>query len=203
MTAAHTRGRWSLVIAVILHALLFLILALSVLPQLDGGSGGKGVGLEVMDGNADYDDALALPPPTLPQPPELSALPQPETVTADEAAVVKIPTTAATPSHMQLQAGGAPGGDEFLARVRAHLAHYRQALPADLRTTRGTTLLRFTVAVDGVADDVSIATSSGNAALDQQALALLQRAQPLPHKDAAVTLIVPVEFGASAINPAE
>ncbi|HWU67616.1 MAG TPA: TonB family protein [Stenotrophobium sp.] len=200
MTTARTRGRWSLAIAVILHALLFLMLATIALPQLEAGAGGDGVGLEDAAGNADYDQAAALDLPPLPSPPDLPAPPAPQSPAIAQKAVIDKPVSAPESLHMQMRPGGVADGDVFLARVRAHLAHYRQALPPDLRTARGTTLLRFTVDADGAVHAASVAASSGNAALDRQAMALLQRAQPLPHRAGAITLTVPVEFGAGAAD---
>jgi protein TonB len=200
MTTARTRGRWSLAIAVILHALLFLMLATIALPQLEAGAGGDGVGLEDAAGNADYDQAAALDLPPLPSPPDLPAPPAPQSPAIAPKAVIDKPVSAPESLHMQMRPGGVDDGDVFLTRVRAHLAHYRQALPPDLRTARGTTLLRFTVDADGAVHAASVAASSGNAALDRQAMALLQRAQPLPHRAGAITLTVPVEFGAGAAD---
>ena len=151
-------------------------------------------------GNADYDQAAALDLPPLPSPPDLPAPPAPQSPAIAQKAVIDKPVSAPESLHMQMRPGGVADGDVFLARVRAHLAHYRQALPPDLRTARGTTLLRFTVDADGAVHAASVAASSGNAALDRQAMALLQRAQPLPHRAGAITLTVPVEFGAGAAD---
>ncbi|MGH8505467.1 MAG: energy transducer TonB family protein [Stenotrophobium sp.] len=204
MTAPRMRGRWSLAIAVTLHALLFLMLAMVALPQLEGGSDGDGVGLEDIAGNADYDEAPTLNLPSLPTPPDLPALPEPQSLVIAPPAVIDKPVVVPESRHMQMQmqmqSGGTPDGDMFLTRVRAHLAHYRQALPPGLSAVRGTTLLRFTVGADGAVREARIAASSGNAVLDRQAMALLQRAQPLPHKAEAITLTVPVEFGNRAAD---
>ncbi|MGH8460483.1 MAG: energy transducer TonB family protein [Stenotrophobium sp.] len=194
MTPARTRSRWSLGLALAVHLLLLLVIGLSVMPRGAAGPGGEGVGLEMVEGNADVDDSPALSLPALPTPPAAAELPKPLALAAAPVAS-KIFAQAAETQRMQLQPGGTPGGDLFLARVRAHLARYRRSLPPALRDVRGTVLLKFTLAPDGTVSGVAIAASSGTAALDREALDLLTRAQPLPARPATVTLAVPIEFG--------
>ena len=69
----------------------------------------------------------------------------------------------------------------YRAALEAHLARYRR-YPIDARRDRigGTVLLHFVLDRDGRVADAWIAESSGSAALDNEALAAISRAQPLP-----------------------
>lgn len=68
-----------------------------------------------------------------------------------------------------------------------------------MRRQEGTPVVQFTVTRDGRLLSSQLARSSGNDLLDQEALALVQRAQPLPAfaedmPEATRTVIVPVQF---------
>ncbi|MBX9847564.1 MAG: energy transducer TonB [Xanthobacteraceae bacterium] len=75
----------------------------------------------------------------------------------------------------------------------------RYPTSAEGRRETGTVMLRFQVDRDGSVTSRSIIRSSGVAALDQEVLAMLQRAQPMPAffpgmTQPQMTLTVPVEF---------
>ncbi|EIT68822.1 MULTISPECIES: TonB family protein [Hydrocarboniphaga] len=91
-------------------------------------------------------------------------------------------------------AGGGRGG--YLADLRRHLDRHRRSLPGVLASARSE--VAFTVAADGGVSALRLQKSSGVAALDQEALALLRRAAPLPKPPDGLTreLIVPVSVGA-------
>jgi len=85
-------------------------------------------------------------------------------------------------------------------RLLAHLER-RKRYPAEARARRlqGVAHVRFTMDRQGRVLSAALEHSSGHAALDREALALLQRAQPLPPPPAEtpgerITLTVPVEF---------
>lgn len=162
----------------------------------------------------------ALPPPPLPQfaPPavyvpvqimpdiELTAPPPPrETITLPP------PPTVVTPPGPRGEGPPAPPAPPkpamtaetqaaFAAKLFAHLNRFkRYPTAARLRHEEGVVSLRFRMDRAGQVLAFAIAKSSGAKALDEEALSLLGRAQPLPaipteFRDERLELIVPVEF---------
>ena len=87
---------------------------------------------------------------------------------------------AAAPSSPWAGSGSAGGGrGGYAAEVRAHLSRYRRRLPGVLGTTARAEV-SFSVDARGRSYDVALSQPSGIAALDAEALAMLQRATPLP-----------------------
>lgn len=188
ITPEGLRKGYSLAIAVLVHAILVvLIIGAAMIPRGSGGPGGAGVGLEWQDG----DSELAADTPPLPEPPP----PEASLVSADVATMP--PPLPPRSSRMALQPGGRPGGDLYLARVRAHMARFRQPLPPGIRN-RGTVALRFRLSTRGEVTQARVDRSSGDPGLDEEALNLLLRAAPLPARDHDTELIVPIEFDAEA-----
>ncbi|PTU32645.1 energy transducer TonB [Stenotrophobium rhamnosiphilum] len=182
MTPGVLRQRFSLAIALLVHAIIVvLIIGFTMIPRSPAGSGGDGVGLELVAGSGDVST----------EPTETPPLP-PTEITADAAPLPPLPEPVVA-KRMEIKPGGKPGGDMYFARVRAHLAKFRRELPAGIRT-RGVVELRFKLSATGAVSDVRVAKSSGDAALDSEALNLLARASPLPTRDKATELIVPIEF---------
>jgi len=145
---------------------------------------------------------IAAPPPKLIQPSVITApLPvvqtQPPPLTAQQSiapAPPAPPATAAAPSVT-----GA-GQDGFQERVLAQLNRFKQ-YPRAARQARieGVVMLHFVMDAQGRVTRYEIAKSSGRPILDSEALALLQRAQPLPALPAdyptrTLDAIVPIEF---------
>lgn len=181
MTPGVLRQRFSLAIAVLVHAIIVvLVIGFTMIPRSPAaGSGGDGVGLEYSPGNGDVDSEPAVVVP-------------PSEITADAPDLP--PPPAPTPvKHMEIKPGGVPGGDLFLARVRAHLAKFRRELPERIHT-RGVVELRFKLSLAGDVSDARVAKSSGDPALDAEAIRLLTRASPLPSRGRDTALIVPIEF---------
>jgi protein TonB len=92
------------------------------------------------------------------------------------------------------------GRDSFLNRLLAQLNRYKQ-YPASARRGRiqGVVMVHFVMDADGRVLTAEIARSSGHQALDDEALALMARAQPLPALPAdyptrTLNAIVPIEF---------
>ena len=84
----------------------------------------------------------------------------------------------------------------MLAHLERHKRYPRQAR---LRHQEGTATVRFTIDRDGNVARVALVASSGQAALDEETLALLERASPLPPPPPEagappLTLAVPVQF---------
>jgi periplasmic protein TonB len=96
-----------------------------------------------------------------------------------------------------------PTGDAqkaFVARLFAHLNRFKQyPQGARLRHEQGVVGLRFTMDRQGRVLSFTIAKNSGSKLLDEEALNIIKRAQPLPRIPAAfpqtqLDLVIPVEF---------
>jgi len=90
--------------------------------------------------------------------------------------------------------------DSFLGRLLAQLNRFKQ-YPRAARQARieGVVMLHFVMDAQGKVISFEIAKSSGRPVLDSEALALIQRAQPLPALPAdyptrTLDAIVPIEF---------
>jgi protein TonB len=83
------------------------------------------------------------------------------------------------------------------SRLMAHLER-RKRYPADARARReeGTAYVRFRIDDSGNVLSVALSRSSGSSALDQEVLAMVQRASPVPAPPAGVnkTIVAPVLF---------
>jgi protein TonB len=104
------------------------------------------------------------------------------------------PTSAASAS------AAAAAAASYRSILASHLQRHKQ-YPSSARANReeGKTSLSFTVTRNGRVTSSRLALSSGSAALDQETLALLQRAQPLPSfppemREASITFTVPFSF---------
>jgi protein TonB len=84
--------------------------------------------------------------------------------------------------------------------LAAHVEHFkRYPAAARSRGEHGTATVAFTIDHEGRLLSSRIVESSGSAALDQETLAMLARAQPMPRppdelSDAELTFVVPVRF---------
>jgi protein TonB len=92
------------------------------------------------------------------------------------------------------------GHDVFLGRLLAQLNRFKQ-YPRSARAARieGVVMLHFVMDAEGKVLSFEIAKSSGRPILDAEALALIQRAQPLPALPASfptrtLDAVVPIEF---------
>lgn len=141
---------------------------------------GEGVGLDAGAARENNESIAAAAPPSA----------------SDVAALASVlPQTKPESPAPPAPAGGGGGRDSYFARVRAHLNSYKVALPEGL-SARGVAAVRFAVAADGTVSELALARSSGVAGLDEQALALVQRATPLPAppQGRRLRLLVPIEF---------
>ena len=90
--------------------------------------------------------------------------------------------------------------DSYLGRVLAQLNRFKQ-YPRSARQAHieGVVMLHFVMTADGKVQSFEIAKSSGRPVLDAEALALIQRAQPLPalpvdFPTRTLDALVPIEF---------
>jgi periplasmic protein TonB len=136
--------------------------------------------------------ALPIPEPPTPAPPTVASPP-----TADPS--VTMPAVAALPT---------PGAEVVPAAVLkrwesalvAHIERFKQ-YPAEARARdeRGVARVAFSIDHEGRIIASHVVQSSGSAALDAESLAMLARAQPVPHPPAALpdselSFVVPVRF---------
>ncbi|HYJ34588.1 MAG TPA: energy transducer TonB [Rhizomicrobium sp.] len=105
------------------------------------------------------------------------------------------PVTVAAPSK-----AAAETRDSYLGRILAQLNRFKQ-YPRAARQARveGVVMLHFVMAADGKVQSFEISKSSGRPVLDAEALALIQRAQPLPalppdFPTRTLDAVVPIEF---------
>lgn len=98
------------------------------------------------------------------------------------------------------RASAAAAAASYRSILASHLQRFKQ-YPSSARANReqGTTSLNFTVTRNGRVTRSRLVRSSGFASLDQETLALIQRAQPLPSfppdmREASVNFTVPFSF---------
>ena len=90
------------------------------------------------------------------------------------------------------------GSDAYNALVFGHLQRFKR-YPSSARGARGTTVVRFVLNRAGAVIESAVTKSSGNDALDREALEILRRASPFPAFPAAKpgpqdVYIAPVNF---------
>jgi len=105
------------------------------------------------------------------------------------------------PDATDATGGGRPGPNlGYLAALQAWLEKHKE-YPARARARRqqGTVLLYFEMSRDGKVSAASIREGSGHSALDKEAIALLERAAPLPPPPPdfggeRIKMVIPVQF---------
>ncbi|MDQ8727087.1 energy transducer TonB [Bradyrhizobium sp. LHD-71] len=157
------------------------------------------------------------PEPVVAAPPKVEPKPEPEPVKPQPVRKeVKKPTkkppaprTTAAPKADRVApdspapasgASAAAAAASYRSILASHLQRYKQ-YPSGARANneQGTSALTFTVTRNGRVTSSRLARSSGHASLDQETLALIRRAQPLPAfpsdmREASVTFTVPFSF---------
>ena len=177
--------------ALLLHGIFILAILTSRISS-DELPPGAGIGLEKGelggDGETQEQDAAEAEQSPL----DAKVPPSPDVALAT-AALQFVKQMPPVQSHRMRSAFG--GGHSYFGLVRAHLNSYKRELPADL-IARGVVEVRFSVAADGRASAIQLSGTSGTAALDAEALSLVQRASPLPAppEGKAMWLVVPIEF---------
>lgn len=147
---------------------------------------------------------IEAPAPKLVQPTLVTAPPPEVTIRTETPPPVVAQITAAPapppPPPAASPAGTGEGRDSFLGRLLAQLNRFKQ-YPANARKAgiEGVVMLHFVMDANGKVISYEIARSSGRPILDSEALALIQRAQPLPALPAdfptrTLDAIVPIEF---------
>lgn len=151
----------------------------------------------MVDVTPQSDSAKPLPPPpvALVHPPS-EMIPMPEISVANDAPAAihadPTPPAKAAPPPVTPSAP-AETQQSYLGRLLAYLNRFKR-YPAGARAARiqGVVMLHFVMDKAGRVTAFDIARTSGRPALDEEALALIQRAQPLP--------AIPDDFGKNEIN---
>lgn len=136
-------------------------------------------------------------PPARPAPPKRAA-PHPEVVREakpDQTAVPSAPASAPSPSPPS--PGAVAGWRSALVQKLQQAKRYPEAARA--RDEQGVATVRFTMERDGHILSINLVHSSGSETLDQEAVAMFRRAEPLPTLPDGLgantlTLTVPVSF---------
>jgi periplasmic protein TonB len=149
-------------------------------------------------GPMEQEEVEATPPPKeetkQPEPEAEVALPKPEPPKPEPPVEVRqaaAPQAARTPP---------PSVVRWQSQLAAHIEHFKRYPPAARsRGEHGTATVVFTIDREGHLLRSSILRSSGSAALDQESLAVLARAQPMPRPpdqltDGELTFVMPVLF---------
>ena len=145
------------------------------------------------------------PPPRLVQAPTTVTVAPPE-VTFQVASPITAAPPAPKPAPVAAPVTATPspvageGKDAFLGRLLGQLNRFKQ-YPRSARQAhiQGVVMLHFIMDADGKVTSYEIAKSSGRPVLDAEALALIQRAQPLPaipsdYPTRTLDAVVPIEF---------
>jgi protein TonB len=147
-----------------------------------------------------------LPPPTLAKPSTISvAMPEIQIQTTRPVmAQQAVRDAVAPPPVAAAQRAMGESRESFLNRLLAQLNRYKR-YPREARTAHieGVTLLHFVMDAQGRVLSFDIAKSSGRPMLDAEALALIQRAQPLPalpddYPTRTLDAVVPIVFALNA-----
>jgi periplasmic protein TonB len=141
-------------------------------------------------------------PPSPPQPPRDDSIPEQAETVDRSLAPPEVRAPAAARYAAQQTASGAPGAAvaSWQGTLLGHLQRYRRYPRAAERAhQQGVAYVRFAVDRQGNVSDARIGRSTGHPALDEEGVATVQRASPLPPPppDVAgdpVEVMVPVEF---------
>jgi protein TonB len=150
---------------------------------------------------------LSIPPPVMARPTKLDVPPPVIVIQTPARAMMAAPSATEAPppaiAAPSSQPGPGEGRESYLGRLLAQLNRFKR-YPPQARKARieGVVLLHFVMDADGRVAKAEIQKSSGRPALDEEALALMARAQPLPPLPAdfptrSLDAVVPIEFSLS------
>jgi len=147
---------------------------------------------------------LKTPPPALIRPTIVTAPPPDVVIQTQPRAIVAAPPVA-EPAPPALtapaaQKGTGDGQASFESRVLAHINRFKKYPPSARKAhIEGVVMLHFVMDAGGHVTQADIQKSSGRPVLDNEALAMIQRAQPLPALPAdfptrTLNAVVSIEF---------
>jgi protein TonB len=156
--------------------------------------------VEVLPAVHQQPPAIEEKPPETPERPRVQK-PKPRQVANASNAMPFLPPPDLEPSAPPPAPAAQPGPPpDYLARLSAKLERHKK-YPGEARRQKveGVVLIRFAIRRDGSVASCSIARSSGNALLDEEAVALPERAGPFPPipdeiNGELLELTVPVTF---------
>ena len=123
--------------------------------------------------------------------PEAKPAPKPAAKPAKPEAKSEVKPAAAAPAATASAGGGSR--DSWMADARRKIER-RKRYPSAARGATGTVTLAVSVAASGALSGVSVAGSSGNAALDEAAASAVRRAAPFKPSAAGYNFTVPMVF---------
>jgi protein TonB len=127
----------------------------------------------------------APPPPPAQDPDAVLPKDEPKPVeTPRDVVQPPAPQTTAPPKNEHAGQFTQAASNAYNALIVGHLDKYKR-YPAAAHNALGKTTVRFTLDRDGKVVDVAITKSSGNMVLDQEAIAIVRRADPFPKFPAA------------------
>lgn len=190
----------SLAITIAIHALI--LVGAMTLVQVSHTKVMQELSVHIAPNKIEPAKEIAAPPPKLLQPtvinvppPEFSIQRAPPPITAQQSVAPAPPVPPAAAPN-----GVGEARDSFLGRLLAQLNRFKQ-YPRTARKAgiEGVVMLHFVMDAQGCVLSYEIAKSSGRPILDSEALALIQRAQPLPALPAdyptrTLDAIVPIAF---------
>jgi protein TonB len=202
-SAADGRNRLgAFLVAVLIHVgvILVFMLAVKVAPALKAP---PALMIQLEKPKADTLD-LKAPPPALIQPTVVTAPPpdvviqtQPRPIVAAPPLAEPVPPALHAPVA---QKGEGDGQLSFESRVLAHINRFKQYPPSARKAhIEGVVMLHFVMDANGHVTAADIQKSSGRPVLDKEALAMIERAQPLPALPAdfptrTLNAVVSIEF---------
>jgi protein TonB len=146
---------------------------------------------------------LAEEPPEPPEPPDRPRVvkPKPRQIANAVNAMPFMPPVELEPAAPPPPSAAQPGPPpDYLARLSAKLERHKK-YPSEARRQKveGIVLIRFTIRRDGSVASCTLARSSGNSLLDEEAVSLPERAGPFPPMPDNISgeqleLTVPVNF---------
>jgi protein TonB len=149
--------------------------------------------------------------PAIPEPPKQAPRQQAKQEPAEAAPVPTAPPAAVAPAHRPASPPPGrvpqPSSAAMLGWQRALVAQLERSkrYPPGAHGEQGTARLEFRIDRRGHLLSSRIVQSSGSAALDQETLALVHRAQPLPAPppgvaDAQLSFVVPIRYAAASAS---
>lgn len=194
--ATEGRGRaGAFLVTVLIHVgvVMAFLLAVKVAPAIQAP---PALMIQLEKPKTDKPD-LDTPPPALIRPTFVTVPPPDVVVQSEPRAIVAAPPLA-EPAPPALHAPAAQKGEgdaqpSFESRVLAHINRFKQYPPSARKAhIEGVVMLHFVMDANGHVTASDIQKSSGRPVLDNEALAMIQRAQPLP--------ALPADFPARTLN---
>jgi protein TonB len=137
-------------------------------------------------------------PPAVPHPRPVPHPPSVRTVVPTTPAAEQAASPVTAPPALAGATPPASASASWQGQLIAHLNRFKRYPPeAQIRQRQGTAVVQLRLLPNGSAEAVRLLSSSGTNTLDEEAVALIARAQPLPVPDrngSAIVIAVPIQF---------